>query len=269
MEPATPLLSHPVRRWTGPVRPAPGPGGPDDPAVPAGPAGPSSPAGRAAPDYPVVLDMAGRRCLVVGGGPVAARRARGLLDAGAVVTVVAPRVVSAIEEMASGSRPGPPGGPPAGVEVELRPYRHGEVGRFALVVTATGDRVVDGSVVADALAAGVPVASATGDLPGTVRLPAVVRRGPVTVAVSTGGASPALAVGLRDRIAGALPPGLETLAALLDEARSELRASGRSTDRVDWATLLDVHVVPLVEAGRVDEARAALRAGWRRGGSAT
>jgi precorrin-2 dehydrogenase/sirohydrochlorin ferrochelatase len=230
---------------------------------------PGVPAGRYAPDYPVVLDLVGRRCLVVGGGPVAARRARGLLDAGAAVTVVAPRVVSAIEEMASGSSP-PSGDQPLPTEVELRPYRQGEADRFDLVVTATGDLVTDSSVVADALAAGVLVTSASGDIPGTVRLPAVLRRGPVTVAVSTGGSSPALAAWLRDRIADSLPAGLDTVAALLDEARSEVRASGRSSDSVDWATLLEVHVLPLVEAGRVDEARAALRAGWRQhGGTAS
>ena len=237
------------------MSPAPELGGPPDRA---------RPAGRDGPDYPVVLDMVGRRCLVVGGGPVAARRVRGLLEAGVVVTVVAPRVVSAIEELASE----PNGDQPAPVDVELRPYRHGEAGRFDLVVTATGDPVVDRSVVADARAAGVPVASATGDTPGTLRLPAVLRRGRVTVAVSTGGASPALAVWLRDRIAASLPAGLETVAGLLEEARSEVRASGRATDSVDWATLLEVHVLPLVEAGRVDEARAALRAGWRHGGGA-
>ncbi|HEY5097037.1 MAG TPA: bifunctional precorrin-2 dehydrogenase/sirohydrochlorin ferrochelatase [Acidimicrobiales bacterium] len=236
------------------MRPAPEAGGPPDPAVPAG---------RDRAGYPVVLDVLGRRCLVVGGGPVAARRARGLLDAGAVVTVVAPRVVSAIEELASGSRAEPHPGP---VDLERRPYRHGEAGRFDLVVTATGDPAVDSSVVADARAAGVPVASATGDIAGTLRLPAVLRRGPVTVAVSTGGASPALAVWLRDRIAGSLPRGLETVAALLDEARSEVQASGRSTGSVDWATLLEVQVLSLVEAGRVDEARAALRAGWHQPG---
>jgi siroheme synthase-like protein len=178
-------------------------------------------------------------------------------------------VVLDMVEMASEPRAGPNGDHPAPVEVELRPYRHGEAGRFDLVVTATGDQVVDTSVVADAVAAGVSVASATGDTPGTLRLPAVLRRGPVTVAVSTGGASPALAAWLRDRIAGSLPAGLETAAALLDEARSEARASGRPTDSVDWATLLEAHVIPLVEAGRVDEARAALRADWpEHGGTA-
>jgi siroheme synthase (precorrin-2 oxidase/ferrochelatase) len=81
----------------------------------------------------------------------------------------------------------------------------------------------------------------------------------VTVAVSTGGASPALSRWLRNRIAASLPARLETVAALLDEAREELRATGAATDSVDWAHLLDHTVVPLVDADRIDEARAAIR----------
>jgi siroheme synthase-like protein len=93
---------------------------------------------------------------------------------------------------------------------------------------------------------------------GTVQLPAVLRRGPVTVAVGTGGTSPALARWLRDRIAASLPDRLEAVTMLLEEARGKLRAAGRTTDSVDWAALLDRTVLPLVEAGRIDEARTAL-----------
>ena len=149
------------------------------------------------------------------------------------------------------------------VGLELRPYRDGEAARYDLVVTATGDPSVDASVVADAVAAGVLVNRADGDRSGTVQLPAVLRRGPVTVAVATGGASPALARWLRDRIADLLPTPLATVADLVEEARSEMRASGRSTDSVDWSGLLD-RVVPLVEGGRIDEARVAVRDAWSR-----
>ena len=220
---------------------------PDD----AAPGGPADPSGRGTADFPVVLDLAGRPCLVVGGGPVAARKARALVAAGARVSVVAVEVdpaVDAIEELAAVGR---------------RPYRAGESAGFDLVVAATGDPAVDGTVVADARAAGVLVNAADGDHPGTVRFPAVLHRGPVTVAVSTGGASPALARWLRDRIADRLPAGLETVAGLVEEARAEWRASGRPSGSVDWATLLDDRVLPLVEAGRIDEARAALRSGGR------
>jgi precorrin-2 dehydrogenase/sirohydrochlorin ferrochelatase len=200
--------------------------------------------------YPVVLTVSGRRCLVVGGGPVAARRARGLLEAGATVTVVAPDVVPAIERLADGGT----------LEVARRPYRSGEAARYHLVLTATGVPEVDRSVVADAESAGVLVNTASGDAPGTVQLPAVHREGPVTVAVSTAGTSPALSRWLADRVAASLPANVVTIAELLDEARSTLMAAGRATGSVDWQAVLTESVVPLVEAGRIDEARAVLRA---------
>jgi siroheme synthase-like protein len=209
-----------------------------------------------------VLVVAGRRCLVVGGGPVAARKAGALVDAGGRVTVVAPQMVAALELLGQGAGRDDDvdAGPGLELELERRPYRSGEAAGFDLVVTATGVASVDGEVAADARRAGVLVDSADGDVPGTIRLPAVLRRGPVTVAVSTGGSSPALARWLRDRIASSLPPGIDTVATLLDEVRGEMRAAGRPTGSVDWSTLLDDRVVPLVQAGRVDEARAALRA---------
>jgi precorrin-2 dehydrogenase/sirohydrochlorin ferrochelatase len=220
------------------------------------------------PDYPVVLSVSGRRCLVVGGGPVAAGKVGGLLRSGAQVTVVAPEVGRSIRTLAvrpqapgtTGSEPVPgrAGGRWPALAIEARPYRAGEAGGYDLVITATGVPDVDRLVVADALAAGVLVNSADGSSPGTVRLPSVLRSGPVTVAVSTGGSSPALARWLRDRIASSLGTDLATLAALLEEARHALQRAGRSTGSVDWATVLDHQIVPLVEAGRLQEARAVL-----------
>ena len=101
------------------------------------------------PGYPVVLDVAGRPCLVVGGGPVAARRAGVLLASGARVTVVSPEVVPAIERMASDpATPGRgPGQTPGTLEIVRRRYEAGEAARYHLVVTATGDLVVDRRVV--------------------------------------------------------------------------------------------------------------------------
>jgi siroheme synthase-like protein len=214
-------------------------------------------------DYPVVLRVAGRRCLVVGGGPVAARRASALVEAGARVTVVAPQVVDTIERL-SRRRPGidrrtqDQPDPPASLEIERRPYEAGEAGRYGLVVTATGRAEIDGLVVADAVAAGVWVNSADGHSPGSLQLPAVHREGPITVAVSTGGASPALARWIRDRIVASIPAGAATMATLLDEARLAMRKAGRPTGSVDWDTVLDRQVAPLIAEGKVEEARAAL-----------
>jgi len=191
--------------------------------------------------YPVVLDVTDRPCLVVGGGPVAARKAQSLLDCGADVTVVAPEVDPAIEAL--------------GVTVERRPYEPGMAGRFRLVVTATGRTEVDGAVAEEADRAGVWVNSADDPDHCTFILPSVHRDGPVTVAVSTGGASPALAVWLRRRLGAEAGEGVGQLADLLAEARHRMRTEGRSTESVDWAALLDGDLPGLVAHGDLDAAR--------------
>jgi precorrin-2 dehydrogenase / sirohydrochlorin ferrochelatase len=207
------------------------------------------------PLYPVSLIVAGRRCLVVGGGPVAARKVEGLLAAGADVTVVAPEVVDQLTASAEASVE--PGG--GTLAVERRPYRSPEAADYRLVVTATGLPEVDGPVAADAEAAGVWINSADDLDHCTFTLPAVHRDGPVTVAVSTGGASPALAGWIRSRVAEAIGPEVAVVAGLLDEARAEVKAAGRSTEGLDWPAAIDA-VVPLVRAGRTDEAREVLAA---------
>jgi siroheme synthase-like protein len=206
--------------------------------------------------------VAGVHCLVVGGGPVGARRAKELAAAGASVTVVAPDLDPSLAGPGTGAASG--GGT---LECLARPYQPGEATSYQLVVTATGDPATDRAVVADALGAGVLVSSADAANPGNVSLPAVFREGAVTVAVSTGGTSPALAVWLRDLVGAALGPGLAMLAELAGEAREALRRSGAAPDRVDWQAAFD-EAAPLVANGRVDEARALLLArcaGTRRG----
>lgn len=193
---------------------------------------------------------------MVGGGRVAARKVEALLTGGALVTVVAPEVIDAIRGLAAA----PPGGGTAGgLTIESRPYRSPEAADYRLVVTATGRPEVDRAVFADADAAGVWVNSAD-DLDNcSFLLPAVHRAGTVTVAVSTGGASPALAGWLRSRIAATLDFDVAVVAELLDEARSRVKDSGTSTESLDWDRILESQVVPLVRQGRIDEARAVLR----------
>ncbi|HEY7947627.1 MAG TPA: bifunctional precorrin-2 dehydrogenase/sirohydrochlorin ferrochelatase [Acidimicrobiales bacterium] len=203
--------------------------------------------------YPVGLIVAGQRCLVVGGGRVAARKIGSLLRCGAAVTVVAPEAHVAVGLLAGEGAFDRLVGPYP--EVHLRPYQAGEAARYRLVVTATGDPGVDGLVFRDAEEAGVWVNSA--DDPGhcSFVLPAVHRDGAVTITVSTGGSSPALATWLRRRVADALGPGLGPLAALLDDARGRIHARGASTETIDWQTLLDGPLPDLVRQGKVAEAQ--------------
>jgi siroheme synthase-like protein len=127
-------------------------------------------------------------------------------------------------------------------------------------VTATGDHSVDAAVHDDAENAGVWVNSADDPDHCTFVLPAVTRDGPVTVAISTGGASPALASWLRRRVAEAIGPGLAPLASLLDDARQRIHSRGASTETVDWEALLDGPLPGLVRLGNLDEARLILQA---------
>lgn len=191
--------------------------------------------------YPVALDLRGRRCLVVGGREVAAAKAANLLSAGATVVVVAPEVDPAIGTL--------------DVTVERRPYRPGEAADYRLVLTATGRAEVDRQVFQDAERAGVWVNSADDPDHCSFLLPSIHRQGPVTVAVSTAGASPALAVWLRRRLEPTVGAEMGSLAQLLAEGRQQLVASGRPTASVDWAALLDGPLPELVAAGRLAEAR--------------
>jgi siroheme synthase-like protein len=208
------------------------------------------------PLYPVSMVVSGRRCLVVGGGAVAARKVEGLLDCGALVTVVAPDVIDAIHSfgVALGTRD-----TAALLTIETRPYRSPEAADYRLVVTATGRPDIDHAVFADADAAGVWVNSADDVDNCSFVLPAVHRVGNVTVAISTGGSSPALAGWLRTRLAATLDFDVAVVAELLDQARSMVKDAGRSTESLDWGAILDSQVVPLVRQGRTEEARAVLR----------
>jgi siroheme synthase-like protein len=227
------------------------------------------------PLYPVGLVVDGRRCLVVGGGPIATHKAEGLLGCRAHVTVVAPQITERLRLLAkervsaasakaasatAASATAASATAAAQLVLEERPYRAGEAADYRLVITATGDPEVDRAVAADAEAAGVWVNSADDVDNCTFMLPAVHRDGDVTVAVSTGGASPALAGWLRDRAAVAIGPEAGNLAVLLDEARRNVRAEGRSTEATDWSAILSGPFVDLVRSGRVDEARALLQA---------
>ena len=215
------------------------------------------------PIFPVGLVVSGQRCLVVGGGHVAARKAKALLACKANVTMVAPEAHEALGLLASDGTIGAIESDP--LNVQLRPYEAGEAGDYMLVVTATGVKDVDRAVADDARRAGIWVNSADDPANCTFLLPAVHRRGPVTVTVSTSGSSPALATWLRGRIAQSLGPGIEDLASLLEEGRSVVHDLGESTEAVDWALLLDGPIPGLVAAGQMDEARRLMKSALQNG----
>jgi len=196
--------------------------------------------------YPVNLVVAGRRCLVVGGGAVAAAKAAGLVRCGADVDVVAAVIGPEVRSL--------------DVTCHERPYRAGDVAGYRLVVAATGDASLNREIYEEADAAGIWVNAADDPASCSFALPAVVRRGPITVAVGTGGRSPALASWLRARLDEHLGPEYEILVELMTDARAQVKAAGRSTEAIDWRKALDSDMLDLIRAGQVSRARERLRA---------
>ncbi len=201
--------------------------------------------------YPINLVVTGRDCLVVGGGGVGARKARGLVDCGAAVTVISPAVAPALRELADAGE----------IAWAERGYRSGDVnGRF-LVFAASGDPEINARVVADARRAGALCNAADRPGEGDFTLPAVLRRGALTLAVSTGGASPALSRRIRMTLEETFGSEYETALELLGAARARLLAREHDPDghRDRFRALLDDGLLALLRDGRNDAVDRLLR----------
>lgn len=161
--------------------------------------------------YPVFLDLRGKPCVVVGGGKVAQRKALGLLKAGASVKLISPEATPRLEKEAA-----KPGGP---LKFVRRAYRKSDTKGAFLVIAATGSHSLNQKVSKDATC---PVNVA--DTPGLCDfiLPSTVQRGLLTIAVSTSGASPAMASAIRKEIEEHYP---KQLGPYLDEVREKRQAA--------------------------------------------
>ncbi len=197
--------------------------------------------------YPVFLDLRGRRAVVIGGGAVAEQKVHGLIAAGAHVTLVSPETTPPLADLARRGA----------IEIRRRPYRPGDLAGAWLAIAASDDRAVNEAAWAEAERVGVPL-NAVDDLEHCSFIaPAIHREGDITVAVSTGGKSPALAVRLRQRIARLVGRAEARLCALLGELRPEL--AGRVPDArartALWYEIVDSDVIEFVRRGDIEGAR--------------
>lgn len=176
--------------------------------------------------FPIMLNMAGRLAVVVGGGSVGLRKAAALLEAGAMVTLIAPDLSPEQEAhlqqtaaSASAERL-----PSPSLTVIRQSYHGEQLARAFLVFACTDDRALNAQIAADARKAGAIVNAADQVEDCDFFMPAVVRDGPVVIAVGTGGSAPGLACFLRDKLADACPPQAGRFASALAELRAELRS---------------------------------------------
>lgn len=175
--------------------------------------------------FPINLNLDGRPCLLIGGGPIATRKARQLLACGADLTVIAPEITEELRSLP--------------VTIDQRRYTPGDLVGFRLVITATADPEVDQQIFDEAERLGIWVNSADDPTRCSFTLPAVVRRGDVMVTASTGGISPALSTWLRQQLGGIITPEFEAIAAELAAERARIHATGASTEDTDWRPIID------------------------------
>ena len=198
--------------------------------------------------YPLIVDLTGRRCVVIGGGDVAARKVEGLLVAKAAVTVVSPKLSEGLEARVARGE----------IEVERRRYRRGDLAGASLAFVATGDTRLASAVAREGRSQGVWVNAADDPEHCDFFVPSVLRRGPLLVADATGGGSPALARAVREEIERRLPDEYAELAETAAEVRRELRARGVSPDASAWNRALSAEVRRVTRDGGRHEARARL-----------
>ncbi|MCZ2156180.1 MAG: bifunctional precorrin-2 dehydrogenase/sirohydrochlorin ferrochelatase [Bryobacterales bacterium] len=196
--------------------------------------------------FPVLLNLEGRRCLVIGGGLAAAEKALGLSAAGARVTVLASSIVEELGEAVMLGH----------VVWVRRDYRPGDLDGYFLVVATTGSEQNE-AIFVEAEERGVLMNALDDPRHCRFIFPSVHRQGDLVLAVSTSGVAPALAVRLRERFGAELGPQFDSFLQLARQYRGEIaRQLDESSSRRElWYRIVDSEIVDFLRDGRMEEAR--------------
>jgi uroporphyrin-III C-methyltransferase/precorrin-2 dehydrogenase/sirohydrochlorin ferrochelatase len=192
-------------------------------------------------NFPLFLSLRERRALVVGGGDAAARKIELLLSAGARVSLIAETVTGEIAQLIADGR----------ISWAGRSFERDELDGLSIVIVACDDPLLQARVSHAAQARGMPVNVVDTPALSSVIMPAIVDRGPITIAISTGGAAPALARKLRAEIERALPAAIGRLARFAEIFRAQVRRTIAEprTRRLFWDRVFEGHVAELALAG--------------------
>ena len=196
--------------------------------------------------YPVYLNLTGRRCVIIGGGGVAEGKIARLLDSGAEICVISPDATPGIRQFAADGA----------LRWEQRHYRPGDLEGAFIAIAATNVREVNRRIFEEAETRGVML-NAVDDPPNCSFIaPSIVQRGPVTLAISTGGVSPALARKLRESLQASSELAWADLAGVMAAARASLRERGLLTaiDPERWQSCLTPELLKMAQSGQESEA---------------
>jgi len=199
--------------------------------------------------YPMFLKISGKRCVVVGGGGVALRKVRGLLEYGTNVEVISPDPCLELSKL----------GETGEIKVLRRRYRSGDLQGAFLAIAATDNRALNRQVVKEAEDKAVLVNVADDVENSDFIVPSYLRRGDMTIAVSTAGRSPALARKIRTRLEKEFGEEYASLVRLIAEVRAEVRRQGIKVSGDGWQEALDLDLmIKLLKKGDEEKARAVL-----------
>jgi siroheme synthase-like protein len=165
--------------------------------------------------YPIIINLKERLAAVIGGGDVALRKIRDLIEAGARIRIISPEIHEEIDDIQTRF--------PDRIEIFKRKYQHGDLENAFLAFSATNNYDVNRLVLVEAEEKGIPLNAVDDPDNCTFIVPSSIRRGDLIVAVSTGGASPSMSAKLRRIIEKSIPENIETTLEALQAARTILK----------------------------------------------
>ncbi|MDD4873748.1 MAG: bifunctional precorrin-2 dehydrogenase/sirohydrochlorin ferrochelatase [Dehalococcoidales bacterium] len=196
--------------------------------------------------YPVFLDVTGRKCVIVGGGEVALRKILVLLDYGAEIVVISPYICPELAEL---SRTGK-------LCTITREYRTGDLSGAFVAIAATDDNQVNRVVSSDARRKAVLVNVVDDAEKSDFIIPSHLNRGDITIAISTGGKSPALARKLRSKLEKEMGEEYASLVDIISEVRAILKDKQSKIDPETWQEALDLDLLlGLIKRGETEKAK--------------
>jgi len=199
--------------------------------------------------YPMFLNISGKKCVVAGGGQVALRKVRMLLEHGASVEVISPELCSELNRLAESGE----------IRVLLRNFSAGDLQNAFMAIAATSDDNTNREVVRESREKAVLVNVVDEPEGCDFIVPSYLRRGDITIAISTGGRSPALARKIRTSLERYFGNEYAALALLVDEVRSEVKRQGIEVNGDAWQEALDLDLlVEMLRKGNHEQAKAIL-----------
>lgn len=201
------------------------------------------------PYYPIFVNLHGKKCVVVGGGRVALRKVKMLLDCGADITVISSSPHAEMSKLFKNKA----------IQLVRRNYKPGDLRGATLSIAATHVRKVNRKVAEESKKNRTPVNVVDDAELSDFIVPSSFRRGDLSVAVSTSGTSPALAKKIRAKLEKNIGIEYAYLLSLIAETRSEIKKKGLRVSAKTWQEALDLDpLLQLLKAGRHEEAKAAL-----------